>query len=603
MKFIYCIIIILLFSIPAFTQDEESAELETITVKSSPLDVSSDSMNRNILSITAEEIQEHGFGSFDEILDYSGLIDSRSRNTKVQSDISIRGGSFEQVLIMVDGVPVNNPQTGHHNMNLPVPMDQIERIDIIPGHTSLYGNGFSGTINIITKKKFAKNISLSGAYGSNNTIEGSGYTAFYTADGSGFTAAGSSESSDGFKHGTEYDIAKAGISGIYQFNDRNNVQFYYGYEFRDFGAYDFYTPGKNNPSHEKIESHISNLTFNSEMQKLVIRPRLYYNQANDDFILKSTNPAAYRNIHDTWKYGADLLAGYKFNKNIALSAVANWNTDRIEGYSVKGGQEGPGLGDHQRNSLSGGCEIIYSSKSYGIYCSNRTDHYFDRETYYSPNLGFHIWLTDFLKIRNSNGMSYRMPTYTDLFYNDGVSTGNDNLKAERTYSSEMGIDLFFSKFTVNNTCFYRRSKDLIDWVENSTGWQAGNINEMDFMGIENEIKFIPDESMEINIRNSYIHVKTVEEYKSKYELNNTRNQVGLNLLFRLPLAINIAADAVYKRRKDYSYILTSLYLSKGIMDHTVIFVKGDNLLNEEYEEIDGLEQPGLEIKGGMRAGF
>jgi len=71
----------------------------------------------------------------------------------MQGDISARGASFEQVLIMIDGVKLNDSQTGHHNLDLPVNLVDIERIEIMQGHgSSLYGPGaFGGVINIITK--------------------------------------------------------------------------------------------------------------------------------------------------------------------------------------------------------------------------------------------------------------------------------------------------------------------------------------------------------------------------------------------------------------------------------------------------------------------
>ena len=105
--------------------------------------------------IEKEEIEATSSQSIQDLLEYVAGVDVRQRGAEgVQADISIRGGTFDQTLILLNGINITDPQTGHHNLNLPVSIAQVERIEILEGPAArIYGpNAFSGTINIVTKK-------------------------------------------------------------------------------------------------------------------------------------------------------------------------------------------------------------------------------------------------------------------------------------------------------------------------------------------------------------------------------------------------------------------------------------------------------------------
>ena len=117
----------------------------------------------NIFVLDSIEIKNAPVQTIEDLLDFAINVDLRQRGEQgVQTDMSIRGGTFEQCLIMIDGVKINDPQTGHHSMIIPISLDHVKRIEIITGGSSrIFGNyAFSGAINIITKKKINSSITI-----------------------------------------------------------------------------------------------------------------------------------------------------------------------------------------------------------------------------------------------------------------------------------------------------------------------------------------------------------------------------------------------------------------------------------------------------------
>ncbi len=585
-KFIFLILCICNLSFA-----ENNYYLDTIIVTATKKPVESHSITRNVIVITKEDIQENGFKNIEEILNFLGLVDVQSRYQNIQSDISIRGTTFEQSLILINGIVINNPQSGHHNLNLPITLNNIERIEIMPGHSSsLYGSyGFGGTINFITKDFHPQNVNLSISYGTFNTLESS-VALSYSFKRFDISINVSKEKSDGFRDDTDYDIFKANISTIYSFKKDENLKLLYGFISKDFGAYDFYTPGKNLPSTEKIENNIFFVSLTKRLNRFYIQPQLYYNKSYDNFILTKDNPDFYHNIHYVDKYGADFILGFNLIENLNITAVINKNTEKIDSSN---------LGKHSRKNFSIGTEILYNLERFGINVSLRNDFYSNNEKLYSPGIGFYYWITYKLKLRGAGGISYRMPSFTELYYKDAYNIGNQNLNSEKNNSYEMGIDFFEKMFVLKNTLFYRNEYNVIDWVERDSIWYAENISQIKFYGVESELILFLLKNVKFTFRNLYIYANSTKNYVSKYGLNYTSNQSSFLIHFPFVFNIGTSICTVYKIRKESDYAITSLYFSRETLKNVKLFFKAKNIFNEQYEEIKGIPQPGREIKFGM----
>jgi len=153
----------------------QQVRADTVVVTASADPVPFDSLARTVTVLTRDEIRSLPVRSLAELLDYTAAVDVRSRGPYgVQADFSIRGSSYSQVLVLVDGVRINDSQTAHHNADLPIALEDIERIEILSGPGSaLYGaDAFGGTINIITARD-GSGFRASGLAGQFGTFEGS----------------------------------------------------------------------------------------------------------------------------------------------------------------------------------------------------------------------------------------------------------------------------------------------------------------------------------------------------------------------------------------------------------------------------------------------
>ena len=148
--------------LPAQEQsDTTEYNLPEIIITAGRLPVQRSQLTRNIEVITRAEIASSPDYSLQGVLASVPSVDIRRRGPNgVQADIALRGGGFEQTLVMLDGVPVNDPQTGHNTLSLPVPMDDVQRIEVLrgPGSRGFGANAFSGAINIITRNMHDANL-------------------------------------------------------------------------------------------------------------------------------------------------------------------------------------------------------------------------------------------------------------------------------------------------------------------------------------------------------------------------------------------------------------------------------------------------------------
>ena len=151
---------------------EKEAEINEVTVQGKFLNLPLKKVNENITVITKKEIESSPAKSVEEILaQFTGFDIRRRGGNGVQADISLRGSSFEQVLILVNGIRMNDSQTGHNSMSIPFDLSSVERIEIVKGPASRrFGqNAYAGVVNIVTKPSSEDNVMISGEGGDYKT--------------------------------------------------------------------------------------------------------------------------------------------------------------------------------------------------------------------------------------------------------------------------------------------------------------------------------------------------------------------------------------------------------------------------------------------------
>lgn len=573
--------------------EKEIVTFSPIIVTGTKIQQTFSQITRQVTVINKEDIEKSSAVSVPELLDNVLSADIQSRSPYgVQADVSIRGSTFQQVLVLIDGVRINDSQTAHHNMDLPITLSDIEKIEILHGQgSSAYGqDAFGGVINIITKKPEKEELLLTTKFAEYNTQAAS---LSYGQKWGEFSQKISIEKlrSDGYRYDTDINNFILSSNSIWK-NTEGEVNLALGYMDKEFGAYDFYTPGKNYPSKEWTKTYFAKLGSLFKVLGMNLQPEVFFRQHNDKFMLDITRPAWYVNDHVTYSYGGEIKTHISLGESEDLVLGGEIIKDEISSTS---------MGNHfqLREALfSEFCATILPNLNLNAGLRLDNSSWGGR---LSPNIGLGYWILKDVKIRASVGYAFRSPAFTELYYNDPVNKGDPNLKPEEATSYEAGIDFIQAKdFNVSLTLFDRKQTNLIDWVGATlTGpWQVENIGESRMFGFEAGIK-TKIYFVDTNFNYSWIGTKKGNEYYSKYALTYPVNQFSLEASSSGFWDILPIVNLLYKNRLNESgYFILNGKISKKIQN-IELCIEVTNILNQYYEEIKGVPQPGRWLSVGI----
>ncbi|MCW3162254.1 TonB-dependent receptor [Chryseobacterium oryctis] len=236
---------------------EKSTDIETIEIQGKFISTPYKTANQNITVITKEEIINSPAKSIDEMLQLVAGMDIRRRGANgVQSDVSFRGSSFEQVLLLINGIRMNDSQTGHNSLNIPVDLEDVERIEVIKGPAARrFGqNAYAGAINIITKINLGKNVKISANAGDYETF-GFGLNANLGGEKFSNSLNINSNSSQGYMHNTDYEIRNIFYQSQLKIKE-GDVKLQAGFSEKKFGANGFYSSSNATEQYEELQSSI-----------------------------------------------------------------------------------------------------------------------------------------------------------------------------------------------------------------------------------------------------------------------------------------------------------------------------------------------------------
>ena len=623
----------------AITQDTTETtreyKLDEIEVSAQRSPVLYSQVARIITIINSKEIEAAPAKSIQDLLEYVSGVDVRQRGAEgVQADVNIRGGTFDQTLILLNGINITDPQTGHHNLNIPVSINQVERIEILEGPAArIYGpNAFSGAINIVTKQNASNQLDAMFTGGSFGYIDGEVSGTFKTGRLSN-SLAFSGKKSDGYIENTDF----SNISGYYSnqlYLKSGKLNFQAGIMEKGFGANSFYTPKYPN-QYEQIKSLVSSVKWES-YSKIHLTPSVYWRRHQDRFELFRDNPPSWyttHNYHLTNVLGGNLNSW--FNWNFGKTAIgADIRSENIKsnllGEPLDKPAEVPGENTFftmgkTRNTFSGFLEHTYYSEKWsfslgilGTYISESNN---GIEVFPGIDIGYQI--TPIIKIFTSYNTSLRMPTFTDLYYSGPTNIGNPALKPEYASTLEGGLKISTKVLQGHFIGFYRKGKDIIDWVKiNSTDkWQPQNITELTGYGAEFRLqtdlsefmgKFWP-EKIEVNYLFNNL-LKDDSGYISYYVLDYLKNKINISVskevITNLNLDLRISwqqregtytlfANGSYGKEADYD----PFWLIDGKINYQLkgftFFVSATNILNTNYIDIGNVIQPGIWLKSGV----
>lgn len=602
---IYAITLILVLAGNATLMAQENHvqyyELDPVVVTGSRISYRLSASAGSVSVISREEIAILPADNVSDILEHVNGVDVRRRGAHgVQADVGIRGGSYEQTLIMVDGVTVSDPQTGHHNMDLPVNLNDIERIEIVKGPAArIYGpNAMGGVINIITRDVSSNSFGAYGKYGEYGFYD-LGAQAELSWDKVSGRLSASRRYSSGYLEGkdTDFDIKTINYKGVLK-SGFNEFRMGMGFSDKDFGAYKFYSdifPDQR----EKTETFLLYGNADLKMADMEIMPRIHWRRHKDEFKI---------NINGVWNvndHRTDVL-GVQLNTLI----TSGLGSTSIGGEAELEDMESSSLGDHDRWRQGVFLEHkLYLSDRLTIGMGASAVHYSSWGWEYWPGADMSIELTDGLSWFTSFEKSFRVPTYTELYYFTPANQGNPDLKPEKAWTGETGLRWLTDGVTAEFSLFYCDSEDVIDWSRRpgETAWQARNIATVRTNGGEVGVTFYPQSFSNnkwlssVGIAYTYLDSdRDTKGMESKYALDYLRHQInGSVVVTWLPSLKQVIKARYEKRMVGDNYTVVDTRLTYTFPNYEV-FLEATNLFNENYIESGFTPMPDRWIMGGMK---
>lgn len=428
----------------------QDAIRETVVVTAAATPVPLGSVTRALTILTRDDIAQLPARSVADVLRLVASVDVRARGERgVQSDFAIRGANFGQTLVLVDGVRLNDAQTGHHNGDIPVPLDAIERIEVLQGPgSSLFGaDAFGGTINVITRRDVAP-ASASLEVGSFDLVGGRGQAGFSSGGVRQILAASAARSS-GFMFARDFTTAT--VSSRTSIGERSGL--FASYLWSDFGANGFYGPS---PSHEWTNQALvaADHRFGDRAGWMVLG-NASYRTHGDRFLWDVRRPGVSENRHRTHATIGTLKTSRRLGESSVVTVGAEGGADWIRSSN---------LGDRASTRLSGFGEWRRRlGAQVQLDASARVERFTEFGVAGSPSVGAAWWPSSAVRLRTSAGRAFRVPTFTERYYSDPAHLARADLRPETAWAGEGGVDLFANRgWVLSATAFSRFEQNVID---------------------------------------------------------------------------------------------------------------------------------------------
>ncbi len=522
--------------------------------------------------------------------DPSTFIEQRGAGG-AQADISIRGSTFEQTLVLLNGLRINDSQTAHHDLDLPIPLEAMGDIEVLHGAGStLYGSdAIGGVVDFVTAVPVDDSFTVSSGAGSFGENEQSVLASFVRPRLSEMVT-GARNFSTGFMADRDYRNENASTETRWK-TAAGITDILLAGSDRAFGANQFYGPFN---SWERTKGW-----FASARQQISDKTEAAfgYRRHTDNFILLRNDPAFYANNHIDQSWEAVVRRRDDLGRGATLFSGLEEDADGINSNN---------LGRHARNQGAGYLDFdLHSASPWGLSAGLREEILSGgAKSVWSPDLAGSVRVSQSVKLRASGGYGFRLPTYTDLYYSDPTTIGNPNLQPESAWSSDGGVDWFsHGSITASTTFFYSRQHHAIDYVRANSRqrWQAANLVGLRFMGVEGMLAWHPLRNQQVRLGWTGISGAQAalhglqSEYVFNYPVNNATFEWMQTLRGVLFLDTRVQ---VAQRYNQEPYPVWDLNAARE-RGRFRPWVRIANLSNTGYEEIAGVLMPGRSYTGGI----
>ena len=587
--------------------------------------------------MTADEISAYPVQSVNDVLKYAAGVDVRQRGPMgAQTDVGVRGGNFEQVAILLDGINICDPQTGHNSFDFPVDMSDIDHIEVLEGPAGrAYGSSsLMGAINIVTKTAARTSASAHAEGGSYGYSAGGVSASVVSKSWNNMLSVGYGRS-DGYSRNNDgalnadFEYKKGFYKGGYS-GDNLRINWHAGLSIKDWGSNTFYSAKYDDQFEHTLKTYTA-IQAESKIGGLHIHPSIWWNHSQDRFeLIRGSETLVPFNYHRSnvigaalnswfdWKLGRTAIGLELKNENLVSGNLGEPLDNHIH---IKGTERDYIYGLDRTNfsvilehnitigkfALSAGAVGVYNTwngRDFGIY----------------PGVDLNYKLTDKIKAFATYNTSLRLPSVTELYYSVGGYKADKHLKPEKLTSYDIGLRYTnYDGIQASVSLFYNHGADMIDWIMDLTPpqdqrhWESVNFTQVNSWGTELKTSFdfetlIPSQRLlrSVDIAYSYIRQDKidVEGIQSRSTLEYLKHKAVAGVRFGICPNLTLGINCRYQDRAgtytgtdgqvyDYEpYFLTDARLQWEKRNLTV-FIEGNNLTDISYIDYGCVPQPGI----------
>lgn len=561
-----------------------------------------------VAQISHSEIEALPVSNIADILAFLPNLDVRSRGAgSAQSDISLRGGTFDQVQILINGVPVQDVQTGHYALNIPISSALIERIEVL----NTADNALCGAINIVTRTPQYDAYTLQMNAGTNGEVNpvfaGSwkrgevlvNSSVEYARSEGYYSPDANTKEQEALRH-TDYQLAN-----VYLQTRWRGLDVQTGAQYKDAGLGTGYGYASTD-QFDATRTVFASATYNDS-----IHPHWHLSAR-----------MAYRGQYDRyeWHRGTPMNTHWTHNTQAALYAVCHW----LEGHKTTFGAEfkdeyiaSSNMGEHNRWQAS-----LHAGHSYqwrGLEASlNIAGHYNSWCGWYGSGIAEIGYKRSRSGVALTATRSLRMPTWTDLYYKAGVQRGDSTLKAEKAWTLALNGHYTWlwqeaGRLQIAGDIYYRWGEDIIDWNYNETDslFHVTNHNRVNTFGLELSAEYHLNAWLRtVALRYAYTNLSLDQTNTQSHYLDHLRHKIVLHIDHGIYVWAKGRLGANWSLRwQDRAGTYVDIYGKAGNEFQPVLLLDGaiyveharmrismecNNMTNRHYYEYGGVLMPGVQ---------
>ncbi len=577
-----------IFSGPLATPADTVKSVVVVTGAFEPAPLEEVDRSVGVIEVGGEAALHH---YWTESLQSDASLDLRQRGGNgVQGDLSVRGSTFGQTLILLDGLRLNDAQTAHHNLDVPVPLDALDRVEVLRGAGStLYGaDAIGGAANFITAAPKFSELRF-GADVGNFGVNSQSLNASLLRKGWSEQLSLWRDFSSGFRPDRDYRNTAA-FSDTSITTALGNTTVLLGISDKPFGADQFYG---NWNSFERTKAWFTGLKQNLGK---ATEFDFGYRRHTDEFVLLRDNPGVYENNHISESYQYALRRKQTLGTNASLFFGGEGFRDSIDSNN---------LGQHSRNRGAGYANLDVRALGRFSFSLGAREEVYESTSEFTPSIAAGIAVNSAWKLKANVSRGFRVPTYTDLFYSDPATLGNPSLKPESAWNYEGGVVWNpGGRWRSEATVFHSRQKNVIDYVQlvPNGKFVASNLESVNYTGAEASLLLRLPHDQQAGLSYTVLHgaQDALHGLQSRYAFNYPTHRAVVSWLGVLPGKLQARSQlGVVQRFERDPYALWDLAISREFAGRVRANLQFSNLTDTRYEEIQNVVMPGAGVVFGL----